>query len=1084
VTLDATEFLAALGVVETASQAGQAALLRRVTGAVGDLGDIGASGGVADVDSLGVARAAILLEEQAIRAYRVTAAQQDQDGTGDLFGSVGECLRLLSSSDDGLAAVAAVEAPVLPLGLDLPFRLAVSGLLSRGSAEIRLALADLVVAEPAVHATRVTDEDGTADWADRLLVDVFGAFILLVRKGAGWSDVDTALALLADLGRWQRELEPGYLARAAKAGQSQPSAIRLVALFHLAQAVSHAGQYLVDGRAGHLATVAALDRHHERAREALAETSTPGTGTLTRFADLLWAGCRELVGNSLWTHVEGLGEQIGDFARVLADRGRPNPVLELWPSQQQALANNIFDENQRAVLVQLPTSAGKTLLAEFVIVQSRALRPGGTIAYVVPTRALVNQVTRDLRADLRPLGMAVEQTVPAYELDPAEQSLLADPPSVLVTTPEKLGLLVRRGHPCLADLALVVVDEAHNLGDEQRGARLELLLATIRRDKPTVRYLLLSPFLPDAQQLVDWLGGAQDLPPITVNWRPASRVVGTVSVTGHRPTRSLVLTTLEAAGNADVAGGRQTRLAVVPNQSLPGAPTIKAVSRLAARRFRQRGSTLILCWGSRTAMARAAEIAGDAEPMPADPFREAVTRYLRAEYGPDMPLATQIASGVAYHHRGMSQETRVLIEHLLRRGLVHTVCGTTTLAQGVNFPISNVIIETSRKGRDRRLSYADLWNVIGRAGRTLLDDIGLVAFPVARDEQARQWQEFMRGEARAIASQLSQVIDRAAEIGDIISLRDIRTIPALADLLQFLSHAMRVGGAGASAAELAELLAASLVFAQAQAESADRGAILVELCRRYLDQVSAKAAADNAVALSDQTGFSTLSVEHLLAGGNDDPSLTDEATWQPDRLFGPDGDGLAARLRLLGDIPELELGAAGPETMAPDRLAAILREWVRGVSVGELAARHWPGQGDPANRVTDFAKYLFGHLSYRASWGLGALQNAYLASTPSPGEPAASNPARYVPSMVHFGVPTPQAVWMSMAGVPRIAAVGAGELWLRRGGQAPHSFAELRDWLATLDENDWASALTGTASDTPETLSGADMRRLWHEAIG
>ncbi|HEY4453180.1 MAG TPA: DEAD/DEAH box helicase [Pseudonocardiaceae bacterium] len=1049
-TLDVSEFLAALGVARTASQAGQDALLRRATGTE----DTGRT------DERDVARAALLLEEEAVRARRA-----ERPDTVELFGLVGECLRLLGSTSSGREAVAAIEAPVLPHGLDLPFRLAVSGLLARDTAAVRLALDGLVVARPTVRAAWATADDTAQDWADQLLIDIFGAFVLLVRKQGGWADVDTALALLGDLRRRQPELEPDYLATTTRAG-----ALRLIALFHLAKAVTQTGQYLVDGGPGQPATTASVDQHHDQARAALTAMDEPGTGTLIRFAELLWAGCHELIGNSLWTHVAGLGDRIGEFAEALTARGRPNPVLELWPSQQQALANNIFDEHRRAVLVQLPTSAGKTLLAEFLMVQSRALRPAGTIAYLVPTRALVNQVTRAVRADLRPLGLAVEQAVPAYELDPAEQSLLADPPAVLVTTPEKLSLLLRRGHPCLADLALVVVDEAHNLGDEQRGARLELLLATIRRDRPTARYLLLSPFLPDAAQLVDWLGGDRGLPPITVSWRPSSRVVGTISVAGQRPARELVLTTLAAAGNADVPGGRQTVLAPVPDETLSGPPTIKAISRLAVRRLRRRGSTLILCWGAGTAMARAAEIAEDSEPVPADPFRDAVIRYLRAEYGQDMPLARHVANGVAYHHRGMAQDTRLLVEALLQRDLVHTVCGTTTLAQGVNFPIATVLVETSRKGRNGRLSYSDLWNVVGRAGRALLDDVGLVGFPVAREDQAARWQEFMRGEAQAIASQLSQVIDRAADIGDLVSVRDIEAVPALTDLLQFLSHAMRVSGAERTAAELTQLLDTSLGFVQARERGADRAAALVDICRRYLAQVSADTTADR-VALSDQTGFSTPSVDLLLATGDADPALSDETSWLPEALFGADTGVLARRLHILSEVPELRLGSARADALSPERIAAIIRDWVGGMSVSDLAGRHWPAQPDPATRVVGFAKYLFGQLSGQASWGLGALQNAYLP--PESGQGA----ARYVPSMVYFGVSTPAAVWMSMVGVPRIAAVGVGAHWLRAHGEAPSGFAQLRDWLATLDEADWAAELRGE-------LSGADLRLIWHEAIG
>ena len=42
-------------------------------------------------------------------------------------------------------------------------------------------------------------------------------------------------------------------------------------------------------------------------------------------------------------------------------------------------------------------------------------------------------------------------------------------------------------------LALVVMDEAHNLEAEGRGLRIELLLATVKRDCPQANFLLLMP---------------------------------------------------------------------------------------------------------------------------------------------------------------------------------------------------------------------------------------------------------------------------------------------------------------------------------------------------------------------------------------------------------------------------------------------------------------------------------------------------------------------------------------------------------------------------------------------------------------
>src|SRR5204862_550538 len=106
-----------------------------------------------------------------------------------------------------------------------------------------------------------------------------------------------------------------------------------------------------------------------------------------------------------------------------------------------------------------------------------------------PTRALVNQVCAKLRRDFSPLGIVVERISPALDIDGVEAELLSeiDPRSafrVLVSTPEKIDLLLRGGWEAKIGrpLTLVVVDEAHNIANGDRGLKLELLLATINRE--------------------------------------------------------------------------------------------------------------------------------------------------------------------------------------------------------------------------------------------------------------------------------------------------------------------------------------------------------------------------------------------------------------------------------------------------------------------------------------------------------------------------------------------------------------------------------------------------------------------------
>ena len=51
----------------------------------------------------------------------------------------------------------------------------------------------------------------------------------------------------------------------------------------------------------------------------------------------------------------------------------------------------MLDVYANATILQMPTSAGKTLLAEFNIIVTKSLRSDAKIIYVVPSRALVNQ---------------------------------------------------------------------------------------------------------------------------------------------------------------------------------------------------------------------------------------------------------------------------------------------------------------------------------------------------------------------------------------------------------------------------------------------------------------------------------------------------------------------------------------------------------------------------------------------------------------------------------------------------------------------------------------------------------------------
>ena len=73
------------------------------------------------------------------------------------------------------------------------------------------------------------------------------------------------------------------------------------------------------------------------------------------------------------------------------------------------------------------------------------------------------------------------------------------------------------------------MDEAHNIEDEERGLRIELLLATVKRENPTSNFLLLMPFVPNAEDLARWLApdSGRTIRLGTTGWLPNDRIVGT-----------------------------------------------------------------------------------------------------------------------------------------------------------------------------------------------------------------------------------------------------------------------------------------------------------------------------------------------------------------------------------------------------------------------------------------------------------------------------------------------------------------------------------------------------------------------------
>lgn len=943
--------------------------------------------------------------------------------------------------------------------------LTVAGTVSQRQPELRNLLAEL--------DWQATYGDPPASWDQRVQYEATRALVYLARKAGGWRDIDEALASLRSLAALQQEFQPTFMEANSEPDDRHAAEKRLLGLYHLAEALGVLGRYLRTGAPETALTV--LERHSEHAQYMLGSVGDPGLGRIGATLGVVTAA---MVRASLWFNTSRLSEAARQFARTLASRD-DGAVQELWWSQREALSQSLLDPFKSAVGVQMPTSAGKTLLAEFSIVQSLALNPGRTVAYVVPTRSLVTQITKRLRRDLSDglIGgrtVAVEAAVPVFELDPTEDSLLSERPDVLVTTPEKLDLLVRSNHTAVAELALVVADEAHHISTPDRGPKLELLLATLKRERGvSCRFLLMTPFLPNARELAEWLGGSEHAA-ISLDWRPSQQL----RALGHwKRERGEYFDSLELVPSAtqpNVWLGHEVRLGKPHVEQPTRSRQLISASIAVSLAQRTQGGVLILTRGPGTAEKRALQVSELSRDVSlgagADPdLRTIAVSYIASELGGDYPLIEALSHRVAFHHAGLPPEVRSLVELMLEEGEVRIVAGTTTLAQGVNFPLAGAIVESLEmpQGRGRKyrpLQYSEFWNIAGRAGRAVQDRVGIVVWPSVSRKQDQEFIEYLGGEAQRVVSALAEVVVGLEDAAQEYGLALVRSQPSLSHFLQYLAHALRVAGYENAMAEVEDILRSSLFFYRLRQDDREVAERLVRWSRRFLESTRDKTFLD----VADVTGLSLPSVGLLSANA---PAATRSPEfWQPNNLFGEDLRPLTQVVELLANVPEMSLGLTDERGgLNAHRVAGILRDWTTGATLPEIADSWYP-EDDREKALLATGRYLFRDLVGQIPWGLGALQLVSLGQGQDSEELIS---ARRTPAMAYYGVKDSWALAMRMVGVPRAAASSLGI-----DAPAFRSFREAREWVASRPNEAWSQAGRG------RRVSGEVLRAVWDATGG
>lgn len=414
----------------------------------------------------------------------------------------------------------------------------------------------------------------------------------------------------------------------------------------------------------------------------------------------------------------------GDALEFLAKKG----YGELYPPQADSVRAGLLEG--KSVLVSAPTASGKTLIAMLAIMACIS-RGAGKAVYLSPLRALASEKHAEF-GELGAIGgVRPSVAVSTGDYDAREAALEAA--DVIVLTNERMDSIMRHRPAWMSRVGLVISDEIHLIGDADRGPALEMAIAHALSMKSPPQVLGLSATVSNAGEIAEWLGAEL----VESDWRPVPLAEGVYD-----------------GGTVRMADGASLDV----ESTLRGPAVDIGVGTVAGG-----GQALVFANTRPLSMSMATKASTAVESMvprkDAERLRAASERIVRENEGTEAVrrLAELVKKGVAFHHAGLSQSCRSIVEEEFRGGAIRLVTATPTLAAGVNLPARRVVISSLMRFDMRRgmapISVLEYKQMSGRAGRPQYDDRGeaVIVPGNAGPDMAR---EYIGAEPEPVESQM------------------------------------------------------------------------------------------------------------------------------------------------------------------------------------------------------------------------------------------------------------------------------------------------------------------------------------------
>ncbi len=404
---------------------------------------------------------------------------------------------------------------------------------------------------------------------------------------------------------------------------------------------------------------------------------------------------------------------------------------------------NLWRELNRgaSVGVSAPTSAGKSYVLQSYARQQLTSRHADRVAFLVPTRALINQVSGDISQWVGAENVSCELVT-----TPIPKSVDLPSRALYVVTQERLQLL-QIGHDDLY-FDIMIVDEAQSIGDGPRGVLLSSVIEEALERNPKTQILFAGPNIKNPERLSRMF---------TVEPKPVQTEEATVS-------QNIIFV------DCDNTNPKKAALSFAAEDKKISLGVIESDQPLVDHKAKLINLPLILGAGAQNliyAMGPAeCEIIAfglsDVDKHEEDAYLQELSDFIKDAVHPEYQLAQSVLARVGFHYGRLPSLVRKSIEDAFSVGALRYLVTTSTLLYGVNLPAQNLFLHNPQKGQNQPISSVDFWNLAGRAGRLGKEFSGNI-FLIDYGEWSN---DPMAGEKQQIIAPTieTHVVDRVSEL--------------------------------------------------------------------------------------------------------------------------------------------------------------------------------------------------------------------------------------------------------------------------------------------------------------------------------